>query len=39
MKLYSKETLLFGGLYELLSIPFAYAEIDNFSGMLLFFLL
>ena len=37
MKLYSKETLLFGGLYELLSIPFAYAEIDNFSGMLLFF--
>lgn len=37
MKLYSKEALLFGGLYELLSIPFAYAEIDNFSSILLLF--
>ena len=35
MMIYSKEALLWGGLYELLSTPFAYTASYNLGGILL----
>ena len=35
MKIYSKEALLWGGLYELISTPFAYTASYNLGGILL----
>lgn len=35
MKIYSKEALLLGGLYELISTPFAYTASYNLGGILL----
>lgn len=38
MKIYSKEALLWGGLYELLSTPFAYTASYNLGGLVIFIL-